>query len=157
MIVQPERHIEAMIKAGADRITVHYETCPHLHRVVQRIRELGAQPAVAINPHVPAMMLREILPFVDMVLVMTVNPGYGGQKFVVETLTKIRQVRMMADESGLELDIQVDGGITPETTAPVVMHGATVLVAGTAVFHAPGGISAGIEKLRRAYIEQVTV
>ncbi len=111
MIVEPEKHIGAFVQAGADRITVHVETCPHLHRVVQQIREAGARPAVALNPHTPAVMVEEILPFVDMVLVMTVNPGFGGQQFIPETLRKIEQLHTAIVQRGLAVDIQVDGGI----------------------------------------------
>jgi ribulose-phosphate 3-epimerase len=150
MIVEPERHIASFVQAGADRITVHVETCPHLHRVVQQIREAGACPAVALNPHTPAVMVEEILPFVDMVLVMTVNPGFGGQQFIPQTLRKIEQIRAMTVRQGLDVDIQVDGGIDPQTAPQVVAHGANVLVAGTFVFGAPQGVSAAIAALRAA-------
>ncbi len=150
MIVEPERHIPAFIDAGANNITVHYETCPHLHRTIQQIREGGAGASVVINPHTPISLLKEVLPFVDMVLVMTVNPGFGGQKFIVETLPKIRELRTMIDAAGLNVAIEVDGGID-ETTAPlVVAHGATVLVAGTSVFRAPEGVTASLVALRQA-------
>lgn len=150
MIVEPERHIGAFVEAGADRITVHFETCPHLHRIVQQIRELGARPAVALNPHTPAVMVEEILPFVDMVLVMTVNPGFGGQEFIPQTLRKIQQIRALITALGRPIDIQVDGGIDPITASHVVAHGANVLVAGTFVFNAPEGIAAAIASLRLA-------
>lgn len=150
MIVEPERHIGAFVEAGADRITVHVETCPHLHRIVQQIRELGARPAVALNPHTPAVMVEEILPFVDMVLVMTVNPGFGGQEFIPQTLRKIQQIRALITAQGRPIDIQVDGGIDPITASHVVAHGANVLVAGTFVFNAPQGIAAAIASLRLA-------
>jgi ribulose-phosphate 3-epimerase len=145
MIVEPERHIPAFVQAGATGISVHVETCPHLHRVVEQIREAGARPAVVLNPHSPALLLKEILPFVDMVLVMTVNPGYGGQSFIPQMLAKIREIRAMSDT----LDIEVDGGIDEQTAPQVVAHGANVLVAGTSVFRAPSGIQAAIEQLRR--------
>ncbi|MGQ9848829.1 MAG: ribulose-phosphate 3-epimerase [Aggregatilineaceae bacterium] len=150
MIVEPERHLDAFVEAGADRITVHVETCPHLHRVVQQIRELGACPAVALNPHTPAVMVEEILPFVDMVLVMTVNPGFGGQAFIPQTLRKIQQIRALITALDRPIDIQVDGGIDPVTASRVVAHGANVLVAGTFVFNAPEGITAAIASLRLA-------
>lgn len=150
MIVEPERHLDAFVEAGADRITVHVETCPHLHRIVQQIRELGAHPAVALNPHTPAVMVEEILPFVDMVLVMTVNPGFGGQEFIPQTLRKIQQIRALITAQGRPIDIQVDGGIDPITASHVVAHGANVLVAGTFVFNAPQGIAAAIASLRLA-------
>ncbi len=150
MIVEPERHIGAFVQAGADRITVHAETCPHLHRVVQQIREAGARPAVALNPHTPAVMVEEILPFVDMVLVMTVNPGFGGQQFIPQTLRKIEQIRTAIIQRGLAVDIQVDGGIDLLTAPQVVAKGASVLVAGTFIFGAPEGIAAAIASLRAA-------
>ena len=150
MIVQPEHHIQSFVEAGADMITVHVEVCPHLHRVTQQIREAGAKPAVALNPHVPVTMVEEILPFVDMVLVMTVNPGYGGQAFIAETLPKIRRLREMIAALNRPVDIEVDGGIDEKTTPLVMAHGANVLVAGTAIFRAPGGARVGIERLRDA-------
>jgi len=148
MIVEPEKHIGAFVQAGADRITVHVETCPHLHRVVQQIREAGARPAVALNPHTPAIMVEEILPFVDMVLVMTVNPGFGGQQFIPQTVRKIEQIRTAIVQRSLAVDIQVDGGIDLQTAPQVVAKGANVLVAGTFVFGAPEGIAAAIASLR---------
>lgn len=148
MIVQPERHVKSFVDAGADRLTVHLEVCPHLHRVVQQIREAGARPAVALNPHVPVSLTEDILPFVDMILLMTVNPGYGGQTFISESLGRIRRLRAMIDQLHRPVDIQVDGGIDEDTTPEVVAAGATILVAGTAIFRAPGGIRAGIDRLR---------
>ncbi len=150
MIVEPERHIPAFVEAGADIISVHVETCPHLHRVVQQIRELGAKPAVVLNPHTPAVLIEEILPEVDMVLVMTVNPGFGGQQFIPLTLHKIRQIRTMITELGRSIDVQVDGGIDRETAPLVVAHGANVLVAGTSIFGATEGIRSAIAGLRAA-------
>jgi ribulose-phosphate 3-epimerase len=152
MIVQPERHVERLVSAGADIITVHAEVCPHLNRTIQQIREAGAKPAVALNPHLPAVMVQEVLPLLDMVLVMTVNPGYGGQSFKPESLRKIRQIRQMADDIHPALDIQVDGGITPDTAAQVCAHGANVLVAGTSVFKAEAGIEAAMQALRSAAV-----
>lgn len=150
MIVEPERHIPAFIEAGADSISVHVETCPHLHRVVQQIRELGAKPAVVLNPHTPAVLIGEILPEVDMVLVMTVNPGFGGQQFIPLTLHKIRQIRAMITGLGRSIDVQVDGGIDQQTAPLVVAHGANVLVAGTSIFGAAAGIREAIAGLRAA-------
>ncbi len=111
MIVNPERHIASFLKSGADIITVHFEAYSHLHRAMQQIRDGGAKASVAINPHMPVSMLQDILPFVDMVLIMTVNPGYPGQKFIPQTLNKIRQLRSLAQNANQLLDIQVDGGI----------------------------------------------
>lgn len=150
MIVEPERHIQAFADAGADNITVHIETCSHLHRTIQQIRQAGARASVVLNPHTPAVMLQDILPFVDMVLVMTVNPGFGGQAFIPEMLSKIRAIRDMIAVLDRPVDVQVDGGITVETAPFVVAHGANVLVAGTSVFRAPEGIAAAISNLRLA-------
>lgn len=150
MIVEPEQHIDAFARAGANIISVQVETCPHLHRVVQQIRDAGVRPSVVLNPHTPAVMIEEILPFVDMVLVMTVNPGFGGQRFIAQTLSKIRTIREMITQRGLAVDVEVDGGIDENTAAQVVEHGASVLVAGTAVFSHPDGVRAGISALRAA-------
>lgn len=148
MIVEPERHIQAFVNAGADNITVHVETCPHLHRTIEQIHQAGAQASVVLNPHTPAVMIEPILPYVDMVLVMTVNPGFGGQTFITEMLRKIRTIRDAITASGRSVDIQVDGGVTTETAPQVVAHGANVLVAGTSIFRASEGIQAGITALR---------
>lgn len=160
MIVQPERHVEAVVAAGASWVTVHYETCPHLHRVVQQIREAGARPAVAINPATPVCLLEDILPFLDMVLVMTVNPGYGGQRFVGTTLRKIRDLRARIEtvsrEIGRDIEIEVDGGIQAGTAPDAIASGANVLVAGTAIFGVPGGAVAGIAALRESVSSEVT-
>ena len=134
MIKYPERFIDAFVRAGADLISVHQEACPHLHRVCQYIREQGCRPAVAINPSTPVSTLSEILPDVDMVLVMTVNPGFGGQRFIENMLPKVRRLSRMADEKGLDLEIEVDGGITAANIAPVAEAGATVFVSGTGIF-----------------------
>jgi ribulose-phosphate 3-epimerase len=156
MIVEPEKHIQDFADAGANNISVQIEVCPHLHRVVQQIHETGAQATVVLNPHTPAVLLKEILPFVDMVLVMTVNPGYGGQAFIPEMLAKTREIRTMIEAIDRPVDVQVDGGIEEETAPLVVAHGANVLVAGTALFRgpdgfrAPEGIRAAVRALREA-------
>ncbi|MCC6801124.1 MAG: ribulose-phosphate 3-epimerase [Anaerolineae bacterium] len=150
MIVEPEKHIPAFAGAGADLISVHVEVCPHLHRVVQQIREAGVRPAVALNPHTPAVAIKEILPFVEMVLVMTVNPGFGGQSFIPETLPKLREIHQMIEAAGRVIDLEVDGGIDAHTAPQVVAHGANVLVAGTAIFGAPEGIAAAMGAIRAA-------
>jgi ribulose-phosphate 3-epimerase len=150
MIERPERYLEAFARAGVSLLTVHVETCPHLHRTLQQIRELGVRPGVAINPATPADVLSEVLPFVDMVLVMSVNPGFGGQSFIPQSLDKIRRVRRMLDERDLsDVELQVDGGITAETAAAVVEAGATVLVAGSAVYNARGSVADNMTALRR--------
>lgn len=156
MIVEPEKHIQTFVDAGANNITVHVETCPHLHRTIQQIRQAGAQASVTLNPHTPAVAIQDILPFVDMVLVMTVNPGFGGQTFITETLDKIRAIRAMITALGHPVDVQVDGGIDIHTAPQAVAHGANVLVAGTSVFRGPEGIAAHISALRQA-IEQAQV
>jgi ribulose-phosphate 3-epimerase len=148
MIVEPERYVEAFAKAGADNITVHLEACPHLHRVVEQIRELGKKACVALNPHSAIDNLDVVLPELDMVLVMSVNPGFGGQRFIEAVVPKIRALRAEIDRRGLATDIEVDGGIDPETARTVLEAGATVLVAGTSVFHAQQGYREAIAALR---------
>jgi len=150
MIVEPERYIPDFVAAGADWILVHQETCPHLHRTIQQIKSLGAKAGVVINPATPATHLEEILEYVDSVLVMTVNPGFGGQEFIASTLRKIGQVRQMLDERGLTADLQVDGGIDSRTAPLVVAAGATVLVAGQAVFGTSEGVAGAISRIRRS-------
>jgi ribulose-phosphate 3-epimerase len=137
MIVEPERYVEAFAKAGANLVSVHAEVSPHLHRTLQAIRAAGARPAVALNPSTPLSVLEYVLGDCAMVLVMTVNPGFGGQSYIEACTQKVRQLRAMADARSLPLDVEVDGGIKPETAATVAAAGANVLVAGTAVFGAP--------------------
>ena len=134
MIEQPERYLADFARVGADILTVHVETCPHLHRIVQMIRELGVRPGVTINPATPLVMLEEILPEVDLVLVMSVNPGFGGQSYIPASTDKIRRLRAMLDRIGSSAELEVDGGIKPANAAEVAAAGATVLVAGSAVF-----------------------
>ncbi|MEN6634757.1 MAG: ribulose-phosphate 3-epimerase, partial [Clostridiaceae bacterium] len=122
------------LQAGADIITIHAEAEKHLHRALQQIHEAGRKAGVVLNPGSPAYLVREVLPYCDLVLVMSVNPGYGGQKFIPESLTKIAELRQMIDERGLATEIEVDGGINPETAKLCIDAGATVLVAGSAVF-----------------------
>ncbi|MBM4378245.1 MAG: ribulose-phosphate 3-epimerase [Deltaproteobacteria bacterium] len=136
MIVEPERYVEAFVRAGADILTVHVEACTHLHRVVQQIRAAGAKPAVVLNPSTPLVALEDILPDVAMVLLMSVNPGFGGQSFIPQVMDKVRRLKGMVDARGLDVDIQVDGGIHAGNAAEVVAAGANVLVAGNAVFKA---------------------
>ncbi|WP_194545114.1 ribulose-phosphate 3-epimerase [Paenibacillus sp. JZ16] len=138
MIEQPELYIADFVKAGADLITVHAETCPHLHRVIHLIKEFGVKAGVAINPATPAHVLQEVLPDLDLVLVMTVNPGFGGQAFIERTINKISQLReWISNSDNPNIHIEVDGGITAETAPLVVEAGADVLVAGSAVFGKP--------------------
>jgi ribulose-phosphate 3-epimerase len=134
MIVEPERYVEAFAAAGADVITVHAEACPHLHRVLQQIRALGKKAGVSLNPHTPEEGLRYVLELTDLVLVMSVNPGFGGQDFIPEVLPKLRRLRQMIEASGRPIHLEVDGGIKPGTARQVIAAGADVLVAGSAVF-----------------------
>jgi len=148
MIVEPEKYIADFAKAGADNIQVHQETCPHLHRTIQQIHQLGKQATVVLNPSTPIATLEEILPEVDQVLIMTVNPGFGAQKFIDATLSKIAHLRRLINERNLKCAIEVDGGIGAATAPLVVKAGATILVAGAAVFAAPEGVAAAAAKLR---------
>jgi ribulose-phosphate 3-epimerase len=150
MIVEPERYVPEFASAGADVIIVHQEATPHLHRAIQQIHHLGKQAGVAVNPSTPAAMLEEIIGDVDSVLVMTVNPGFGGQEFIAETLSKITRVRQMMIERGLEHHIEVDGGISPATAPQVVRAGANLLVSGTSIFGSQGGVAAGLRHLRES-------
>ena len=155
MIENPDKYLGDFVSAGADRLTVHQETCPHLHRTVQRIRELGALPGVAINPATPVGTLSDILPFIDLALVMTVNPGFGGQRFISEALPKVTHLAREAEARGLGgLEIEVDGGVTTATAAATGGAGATVLVAGSAVF-GEGSIQDNIRNLRRSLAVEV--
>jgi len=151
MIEKPERLIPAFAKAGADQITVHVETCPHLHRTVQQIRELGVKPGVTLNPATPLSTLEEILPFVDLVLIMSVNPGFGGQSYIPTSTSKIARLRKMLEARGLsDVDIEVDGGVKPDNAAEIAGAGATILVAGSAIFNERASIAENIEKFRGA-------
>jgi len=134
MINNPDEFAEAFVVAGADLLCVHQETCPHLHRTIQNIKELGVKAAVSLNPATPLCGIEEILPELDMVLLMSVNPGFGGQSFIPSVLNKIKRLRHMIRELELDIDIQVDGGICLENIGDVVQAGANVLVAGSAVF-----------------------
>lgn len=137
MIVEPERYVEAFAKAGADVVSVHAEVSPHLHRTLQAIRAAGARPAIALNPSTPLSAVEWVIGDCEMVLVMTVNPGFGGQRYIEACTEKVRQLRALADRANPAMEIEVDGGVKPETAAKVAAAGANVLVAGTAVFGAP--------------------
>jgi len=147
MIEAPERYIEAFVEAGSDILIINQENSPHLDRTVQLIKGMGKKAGVALNPSTPAGTLSEILEALDLVLVMTVNPGFGGQEFIEYTLRKIRQVRQMLDSRNPGCDLEVDGGIDAKTAPRVIQAGARVLVAGTAVFGHSGGPEAGIRSL----------
>jgi ribulose-phosphate 3-epimerase len=150
MIVEPERYLEDFAHAGADLIIVHQEASPHLHRTIEQIKRLGKRSGVAINPATALATIQEILDDVDLVLVMTVDPGFGGQDFIQSMLPKIERLRNMLDGRGLRCDLEVDGGIHAETAPLVVRAGANVLVAGSAVYGDPAGPAAGLAKLRAA-------
>ncbi len=137
MIEEPEKYAEAFQKAGADILTVHYEACTHLHRNIQQIKGLGMKAGIALNPHTPVSLLKDVLADIDMVCLMSVNPGFGGQAFIPQTLNKIKELRNMIDEKGLKVDIEIDGGVTLANAKSIVDAGATVLVAGNTVFKAP--------------------
>ena len=153
MIVEPERYIEQFAGAGADSISVHIEACPNLHQTLQQIRTSGCKVGVAINPHTPASMLAEIITMVDIVNVMTVNPGFGGQKSLQAMTSKIATIRAMVGDVHGAVDIEVDGGINVETADDAVQAGANVLIAGTTIFRHPQGVQAGVDALR-ASLEQ---
>ncbi len=152
MIEQPERYVEAFALAGADTVGVHVETCPHLHRTIAQIREAGARACVALNPSTPATAVEPILGDVDQILVMTVNPGFGGQRFIQSMLPKIETIRGWIDARSLDVDLEVDGGVNTETILAAASAGADVFVAGTAVFGADDyaeAIAALRDKARR--------
>lgn len=150
MIERPELYIPQFAKAGADFIIVHVETCPHLHRVIQQIRSEGKGVGVALNPSTPLVALEEVLSYIDMALVMTVNPGFGGQEFIESMLPKIRRLRDLIEERGYDCDIEVDGGIHEATVASAVDAGANLLVAGSAVYGTEPGVAASIAALKAA-------
>jgi ribulose-phosphate 3-epimerase len=151
MIEKPERYLADFAKAGADYLTVHVETCPHLHRTVQQIRELGVKPGVTLNPATPMESITEILPYVDLVLVMSVNPGFGGQSYIPTSTARITRIRQMLDERGLDhVELQVDGGVAPDTIAEVVGAGASCVVAGSAVYNTKATVAENLRRLREA-------
>ncbi len=150
MITNPQEYIEDFARAGADVIIVHQEVCPHLHRVIQQIRQAGKLAAVALNPSTPVFLLEDVLSLVDMVLIMTVNPGFGGQDFIPETLPKIERLRQAITGRGLACDIEVDGGIHEATAPLVVKAGANLLVAGSAVYNEKESVEQAIARLRHA-------
>jgi len=135
MIENPDNYIESFAKAGADYITVHVEACPHLHRTIQLIRSFGVKPGVVLNPHTPIETIQHVLEDIDMVLFMTVNPGFGGQKFIHSVIPKIKQLSDIIKEKDLSIEIEIDGGITAETIVPCAEAGATIFVAGSAIYN----------------------
>ena len=141
MIEEPGNYAEHFKNAGADNLSVHIEACPHLHRNIQQIKSLGMKAGVAINPHTPVAALSDVLADIDLVCMMSVNPGFGGQKFIPYTLEKIKQLRKMIDERGLNVLIEIDGGVTVENASSIIAAGADVLVAGNTVFKAADPIA----------------
>ena len=150
MIERPERYLEAFAQAGADSMTVHVEATPHVHRCVQTIRALGCRAGVVLNPGTALETLRPLLESVDLVLIMSVNPGFGGQTFLPQTYERVRQVRGWLDDLDSPAELQVDGGVSAAQVRPLTEAGASVLVAGSSVY-GPGGAAAGLERLRAAY------
>ncbi len=151
MIKNPDQHLSAFADAGADYLTVHQETCVHLHRTIDSIRGLGVKPGITLNPATPLKAIEDILSYVDLALVMSVNPGFGGQSFISSSTEKIKNLKNMIEQKGLkDLELEVDGGINLDTAAPAVSAGSTVLVAGSAIFGHPEGISEAIRHLRKA-------
>ncbi|HEY8685013.1 MAG TPA: ribulose-phosphate 3-epimerase [Chloroflexota bacterium] len=148
MIVEPERYIEDFQRVGTNLIIVHQEVSPHLYRTLQLIRDAGARAGVAVNPGTPWESIREVLPVADLVLVMTVSPGFGGQRFIADMLPKIRSVRAELDRRGLATELEVDGGVDRTTIGPVVQAGARVMVAGTSIYRAPSGVEIAMRELR---------
>jgi ribulose-phosphate 3-epimerase len=153
MIVNPDAHLSTFATAGADAITVHYEVCPNLHRTLTTIRALDCRSGAAINPSTPAQMLDDMLESCDLALVMTIDPGFGGQKLIPRTLQKVEQIRREVERQGLETEIEVDGGVDATNAKACVDAGADVLVAGTAVFKHPGGSKGGVNALQQALAE----
>jgi ribulose-phosphate 3-epimerase len=150
MIVEPERYLADFGSAGGDILTVHVEACPHLHRTVQQIKELGCQAGVALNPATPLTSVEEILPYIDLVLVMTVNPGFGGQVLIETMLPKIQRLRRMLDDLGSKAELEVDGGVAEDTAPRIVEAGAKVLVAGSAIFGSDEGVTKATARIRAA-------
>ena len=148
MIVEPERHLEAFVEAGADRLIVHQEATPHLHRVLQTIRELDVEAGVSINPATPLSLLEEVLGLADLIQVMTVNPGWGGQAFLHTQVNKIRRLKLMLRERGLDVPIGVDGGIDTTTAPLVVEAGATMMVSGSSIYNDRASVRDNVAALR---------
>jgi len=150
MIVEPERYLADFADAGANRLMVHQEATVHLHRVLQQIRELGAESAVAINPSTPLSVLEDVLDLTDVIQVMTVNPGFGGQPFIHSQVDKIRRLRQMLERRGLDIAIAVDGGIDPTTAPLVVEAGATILVAGSSIYNTRASVAENVRAIRES-------
>lgn len=150
MIEKPERYFADFVKSGADVLTVQVETCPHLHRTIQSIKELGIKAGVTLNPATPLVMIEDILPYVDLALIMSVNPGFGGQSYIPTSTEKIRTLRKMLDAIGSTAELQVDGGVKAENAGEVVAAGATCLVSGSGVFNKKASVAENIARIRQA-------
>ncbi len=156
MIADAPGYLTAFAEAGSDTLIVHQEAVTHLHRAVQQIKQLGLRAGVAINPATPVSLLEDILEYLDLVLVMTVDPGFGGQEFIPSTVTKIRRTRQLLDDRRIPADLEVDGGIEAHTAPEVVAAGANVLVAGTAIFQQADGVAAAMQRLLRSCTTQTS-
>ena len=152
MIEQPELHIESFARAGASNLSIHIENTPHIYRTIEHVKDLGCKAGIVLNPGTPAGRIAEVLPIVDYVLVMTVNPGYSGQEFIPDMVKKVAQVQKMIEDLGTPTQIEVDGGISADTLPLVYAAGARLIVSATAIFKHPEGISAGITALRKAAV-----
>ncbi len=150
MIENPDHYLEAFVQAGADIVTVHQEACTHLHRTIQKIHELGAKAGVALNPGTSLATIRDVLPYLDLLLVMSVNPGFGGQSYIEESTAKLGRARAMLDEVGSDAELEVDGGVGVSNVEEIVSAGASVVVAGSAVYGHPDGAAAGVRAIRSA-------
>ena len=150
MVEQPERHVEAFAKAGSDILNVHVEACAHVHRVLQQIKTLGQRAGVCLNPGTPISAIEQVLPDADQVIVMGVNPGWGGQAFIPSTLPKVERLRSLLDERGLAVDIEIDGGVKVGNAAVCAQAGAKVLVAGSSVFNDKASAAENMKALRQA-------
>jgi ribulose-phosphate 3-epimerase len=151
MIENPDQYVQAFADAGAHVLTVHVEACTHIHRTIQAIREAGMMPGVTLNPGTPLSSLEEVLADVDLVLIMSVNPGFGGQSYIPASTRKIRRLRSMLDQIGSEAYLEVDGGVKPSNVSEVVQAGADVIVAGSAVFRGAQGVAANVQSFQRAW------
>jgi len=148
MIVEPERYLADFARAGADMLSVHQEACPHLHRTIEQVKQLGKKAGVVLNPSTSLMTVEDVLDDLDFILIMSVNPGFGGQSFIEASVDKVRRLRRLIEERGSHADIEIDGGIDAHTAPRVVAAGATMLVAGSAVFRASGGAGEGVRQLK---------
>jgi ribulose-phosphate 3-epimerase len=157
MIVEPERYLKDFAEAGSDRLVVHQEACLHLHRVLQTIHELGVEAAVALNPATPLTSLEEVMDLTDVIQIMTVNPGFGGQPFIHSQVDKIRHLRRMVRERGLDIPIAVDGGIDATTAPLVVEAGATILVAGSSVYNSTASVADNVAAIRESVVRFLSI